>query len=102
MVSVQEIPGAMELGKDQLLDLYYKMLLARTVGQRERMLNRMGKGPFAVTGEGHEALQVGTAYRLKPGHDWIVPYYRNIGVAPTIGQTPLDLLLATHSHEGEI
>ncbi|TMG06235.1 MAG: thiamine pyrophosphate-dependent dehydrogenase E1 component subunit alpha [Chloroflexi bacterium] len=78
------------------------MLLARTVGQRERMLNRMGKGPFAVTGEGHEALQVGTAYPLKPGHDWIVPYYRDIGVALTIGQTPLDLLLAHLSREGDI
>jgi len=61
VVSVKEITGAEGLSRDQLLDLYYKMLLARTVGQRERMLNRMGKGPFAVTGEGHEALQVGTA-----------------------------------------
>ena len=102
MVSVKEITGAEGLSRDQLLDLYYKMLLARTVGQRERMLNRMGKGPFAVTGEGHEALQVGTAYPLKPGHDWIVPYYRDIGVALTIGQTPLDLLLAHLSREGDI
>jgi len=102
VVSVKEITGAEGLSRDQLLDLYYKMLLARTVGQRERMLNRMGKGPFAVTGEGHEALQVGTAYPLKPGHDWIVPYYRDIGVALTIGQTPLDLLLAHLSREGDI
>jgi len=102
VVSVKEITGAEGLSRDQLLDLYYKMLLARTVGQRERMLNRMGKGPFAVTGEGHEALQVGTAYPLKTGHDWIVPYYRDIGVALTIGQTPLDLLLAHLSREGDI
>jgi 2-oxoisovalerate dehydrogenase E1 component alpha subunit len=102
MVSVKEIPGAADLTRDQLLDIYYKMLLARTVGQRERMLNRMGKGPFAVTGEGHEALQVGTAYPLKPGHDWVVPYYRDIGVAITIGQTPLDLLLAHLSRADDI
>ena len=94
MVSVKEIPGAMGLGKDQLLELYYKMFLARTVGQRERMLNRMGKGPFAVTGEGHEAAEVGTAYALTPGKDWVLPYYRDIGVALTIGMTPRDLLLA--------
>ena len=31
----------------------------------------MGKGPFAITGEGHEAPQVGTAYALKPGQDWV-------------------------------
>jgi 2-oxoisovalerate dehydrogenase E1 component alpha subunit len=94
MVSVKEIPGAMGLGKDQLLDLYYRMFLARTVGQRERMLNRMGKGPFAVTGEGHEATQVGTAFALTPGKDWVFPYYRDIGVALTVGMSPRDLLLA--------
>jgi len=102
VVSVKEIPGAAGFSRDQLLDVYYKMLLARTVAQRERMLNRMGKGPFAVTGEGHEALQVGTAYALKPGHDWVVPYYRDIGVAITIGQTPRDLLLAHLSRAEDI
>lgn len=94
MVSVKEVAGALGLGRDQLLDLYFKMFLARTVGQRERMLNRMGKGPFAVTGEGHEAAQVGTAYALTPGKDWAVPYYRDIGVALTLGMTARDLLLA--------
>jgi 2-oxoisovalerate dehydrogenase E1 component alpha subunit len=102
VVSVKEIPGAAGFSREQLLDIYYKMLLARTVAQRERMLNRMGKGPFAVTGEGHEALQVGTAYALKPGHDWVVPYYRDIGVALTIGQTPRDLLLAHLSRAEDI
>ena len=99
MVATKEISGAMGLDKEQLLDLHYKMLLARTVGQRERMLNRMGKGPFAVTGEGHEATQVGTAYPLRQKHDWVVPYYRDIGVALVMGQTPLDLLLAHLSRE---
>lgn len=102
MVSVKEISGAAGLSGDQLLDIYYKMLLARTVGQRERMLNRMGKGPFAVTGEGHEATQVGTAFALKPGYDWVVPYYRDIGVALTIGQSPRDLLLAHLSRAEDI
>ena len=102
MVSVKEIQGAAGLSGDQLLDIYYKMLLARTVGQRERMLNRMGKGPFAVTGEGHEATQVGTAFPLKPGYDWVVPYYRDIGVALTIGQSPRDLLLAHLSRADDI
>lgn len=102
MVSVKEIPGAMGLSREQLLDMYYKMFLARTVGQRERMLNRMGKGPFAVTGEGQEAAQVGTAYALRPGHDWVLPYYRDLGVALTVGQTPRDLLLAQLSRAEDI
>lgn len=102
MVSVKEIPGATGLTKDQLLDVFYKMLLSRTVAQRERMLNRMGKGPFAITGEGQEATQVGVAYALKPGHDWVLPYYRDIGVAITIGQTPTDLLLAMLSRAEDV
>ncbi len=102
MVSVKEIQGAMGLTKEQLLDVFYKMLLARTVAQRERMLNRMGKGPFAISGEGQEAAQVGVAYALRPGHDWVLPYYRDIGVALTIGQTPSDLLLAMLSREEDI
>ena len=102
MVSVKDIPGAMGLSKDQLLEIYYKMCLARTVGQRERVLNRMGKGPFAVTGEGQEAAQVGTAYALRPGHDWVLPYYRDIGVALVIGQTARDLLLAHLSRAEDV
>ncbi len=94
MVSVSDVPGAQGLSKDQLRELYLKMFLARSVGERERMLNRMGKGPFAVTGEGHEAAQVGTAYALAPGVDWVLTYYRDIGVALTLGVTPRDLLLA--------
>jgi 2-oxoisovalerate dehydrogenase E1 component alpha subunit len=54
----------------------------------------LGKGPFAITGEGQEATQVGVTYALRPGQDWVLPYYRDIGVAITIGQTPRDLLLA--------
>lgn len=102
MVSVKEVPGAMGLSKEQLLQMYYKMLLARTVAQRERMLNRMGKGPFAISGEGHEAAQVGSAFALTPGKDWVVPYYRDIAVALTIGQTARDLLLAFFSRAEDI
>jgi 2-oxoisovalerate dehydrogenase E1 component alpha subunit len=102
MVSVKEIPGAGGLTKDEVLEMYYKMTLARAVGERERMLNRMGKGPFAVTGEGQEAAQVGVAYALRPGRDWIVPYYRDLGVALTVGQTARDLLLAHLSRAEDI
>jgi 2-oxoisovalerate dehydrogenase E1 component alpha subunit len=102
VVSVKEIPGAMGLSREQLLAIYYKMVLARAVGQRERLLNRMGKAPFAVSGEGQEAAQVGVAFALRPGTDWVVPYYRDIGVALTIGQTPRDLLLGHLSRAEDV
>jgi len=93
VVSVKGSPGEMGLTGDQLLDMLYRMTLARTIGERERLLNRMGKAPFAVSGEGHEATQVGTAYALTPGKDWVVPYYRDVGVALVMGQTARDLML---------
>ena len=93
VVSVREPPGELGLSNDQLLEMLYRMMLARAVGQRERMLNRMGKSPFAVSGEGHEATQIGTASALEPGRDWVVPYYRDIGVALVVGQTARDLML---------
>ncbi|TET96583.1 MAG: thiamine pyrophosphate-dependent dehydrogenase E1 component subunit alpha, partial [Dehalococcoidia bacterium] len=93
VVSVRESPSELGLGKEQLLDMLYKMMLARAIGQRQWLLNRMGKAPFAVSGEGHEATQVGTAYVLAPGRDWVVPYYRDIGVALVMGQTARDVLL---------
>lgn len=102
MVSVKEIPGTGGLTKDQVLEMYYKMALARAVGERERMLNRTGKGPFAVTGEGQEAAQVGVAFALRPGQDWAVPYYRDLGVALTLGQTARDLLLGHLSRAEDI
>jgi 2-oxoisovalerate dehydrogenase E1 component alpha subunit len=102
VVAVKEIQGTTGLTKDQLLDLYYKMLLSRAVAQRERMLNRLGKGPFAITGEGQEATQVGVTFALRQGHDWVLPYYRDIGVAIAFGQTPRDLLLALLSCEEDI
>ncbi len=74
--------------------MYRKMLLARAVSIRQRMLQRMGKGAITYSGEGHEATQVGSAYALKPGHDWIFPYYRDVAVVLTVGMTARDVLLS--------
>jgi 2-oxoisovalerate dehydrogenase E1 component alpha subunit len=93
VVSVREALNGLGLDKDALSEMLYKMMLARAVGGRQRMLNRMGKGPFAVTGEGHEATQVGTAAALISGKDWLFPYYRDTAVALTIGLTARELML---------
>lgn len=93
MVSVKVLPDVQGLSAEQLLDMHYKMLLARAVSIRQRMLQRMGKGSITYSGEGHEATQIGTAYALKPGQDWLLPYYRDVGVALTIGMSARDILL---------
>ncbi len=90
------------LGDKQLLEIYYKMLLARTLSVRQRLLQRMGKGAITYSGEGHEAAQVGTAYALRAGHDWVYTYYRDVGVALTIGLSPRDVLMGFFARAEDI
>ena len=81
------------LPNEALVELWYLMLLTRKIGERWFILNRQGRAPFVVTGQGHEATQVGTAAALTPGRDWVVPYYRDMGVALTLGMTVDELML---------
>jgi 2-oxoisovalerate dehydrogenase E1 component alpha subunit len=37
--------------------------------------------------------QVASAFSLKPGKDWVVPYYRDMGVVLTVGMTPREVML---------
>jgi 2-oxoisovalerate dehydrogenase E1 component alpha subunit len=92
MPATKEAIQIFGLTDDQLRQMQYKMLLARAVSVRQRMLQRMGKGPMTFSGEGHEAVQVGSASALRPGTDWVFAYYRDVAVALTIGMTPLDIL----------
>ena len=81
---------------DAELDLqraYRLMLLARTIDEREWMLNRQGKIPFVVSCQGQEATQVGMALALRPGVDHVLPYYRDLGVVLALGMTPLEVFL---------
>ena len=75
------------------LAMYRDMLRSRELSDRMFALNRQGRAAFAVTGQGHEAAQVGSAYALKRGTDWILPYYRDVGVMVALGMSPYDVLL---------
>jgi 2-oxoisovalerate dehydrogenase E1 component alpha subunit len=76
-----------------LLRAYRLMLLARTIDEREWMLNRQGKIPFVVSCQGQEATQVGLGLALRPGVDHVLPYYRDIGLVLALGMTPHELFL---------
>jgi 2-oxoisovalerate dehydrogenase E1 component subunit alpha len=78
---------ALGLEDDDLLEIYRCMLLARRVDERSWTLNRQGKAAFVISCQGHEAAQVGTAFNLRPGKDYVYPYYRDAGIALTLGQT---------------
>src|SRR3954466_5257906 len=67
--------------------MYNCMLLARRVDERSWILNRQGKAAFVISCQGQEAAQVGTAYNLRPGYDYVYPYYRDFAVTLCLGQT---------------
>src|SRR3954465_10446314 len=85
---------ALGLTKEQVLEMYYYMLLARALDERMWLLNRQGKAPFVISVQGHEAAQVGLAFAMQPGKDWFVPYYRDLALMLVVGQTPRDVMLS--------
>lgn len=84
---------ALGLTKDQLLEMYYYMLLARSLDERMWLLNRQGKAPFVISCQGHEAIQIGVVFALEKGKDWFLPYYRDLGICVTLGMTPREVML---------
>jgi 2-oxoisovalerate dehydrogenase E1 component alpha subunit len=82
------------LGEEDLKNIYRLMLLARRTDERSWILNRQGKAAFVISCQGQEAAQVGAAYNLRPGHDYVYPYYRDHGIVLTLGMTARDEFLA--------
>ncbi|CAN5688792.1 3-methyl-2-oxobutanoate dehydrogenase subunit alpha [soil metagenome] len=82
------------LSDDDLLRMYETMLLARRVDERMWILNRQGKAAFVISCQGQEGVQVGAAYNLRPGYDYVYPYYRDFGITTLLGQTPRDHFLS--------
>lgn len=85
-----------ELGltKQDLGAMYETMVRARKIDERMWKLNRAGKIPFVVSCQGQEAAQVGAAFALEKGTDYILPYYRDVAVVLHFGQTARDLMLS--------
>ncbi|HUY61340.1 MAG TPA: thiamine pyrophosphate-dependent dehydrogenase E1 component subunit alpha [Candidatus Dormibacteraeota bacterium] len=87
-------PGTLGMDRDTLIAMYRHMVLGRVLDERVIVLNRQGMAPFAVSGQGHEATQVGAGYALRAGHDWVVPYYRDATLSLVLGMRPVDHLFA--------
>ena len=85
--------GALGLSDDDLLSMYRTMITARLLDEAALRQNRMGRAPFVVPAEGHEACQVGTAWAMRRGVDVWLPYYRDGAVVLTAGMTPYEIFL---------
>ena len=81
------------LSDETVLQMYETMVLARKIDERMWLLNRAGKIPFVISCQGQEAAQVGAAFALDRTKDYVLPYYRDMGVVLTFGMTPTELML---------
>ncbi len=70
------------------------MLLARELDKRTWLLFRMGKIPFVVSCQGHEATQIGAVFALDPTNDILCPYYRDLGMVLVYGMTATEIMLS--------
>ena len=78
----------MELGRADLLQIYYYMRLTRAMEERVRTLFLQGRVVGGVyTAQGHEATTVGAAMTLRDG-DCIVPQHRDLGMHLVRGVEP--------------
>lgn len=84
---------ALGLSDKQVVEMYETMLLARKIDERMWLLNRAGKLAFVVSCQGQEAAQVGAAFALERGKDYVLPYYRDLGVVLAFGMTAKEVML---------
>ncbi|MGM7701903.1 thiamine pyrophosphate-dependent dehydrogenase E1 component subunit alpha [Pseudalkalibacillus sp. Hm43] len=82
------------LSDEDVLKMYETMLMARKIDERMWLLNRAGKIPFVISCQGQEAAQVGAAMALDKEKDYVLPYYRDMGVVLHFGMTARDLMLS--------
>lgn len=83
-----------ELSNDTRLEMYWMMLLSRRLDERAWVLHRQGKIAFHISGIGQEAAQVGAAYALRRGYDWVTPYYRDLALMLCLGYTPREFIMS--------
>src|SRR5512142_2616904 len=91
----------MELSAEMKRDMFWTMLLSRRLDERAWALHRQGRIAFHISAIGHEAAQVGAAFALKRGHDWVAPYYRDLAMMLALGYTPRDFILALYGKREE-
>jgi 2-oxoisovalerate dehydrogenase E1 component alpha subunit len=94
---VAHLAESFGLSDADLIEMYRLVALTRALDERMWVLNRAGRIPFVISGQGHEGAQVGIAWPLRKGHDWIAPFYRSIATCLTFGMSPRDIMTAQYA-----
>lgn len=67
------------------------MLLTRIVDDYALRLHERGQIGFVASCRGHEAAQVGSVLCIEAGKDFMLPYYRDLGVVLNVGMTAYEV-----------
>ncbi|MCH7899721.1 MAG: tungsten formylmethanofuran dehydrogenase [Acidobacteria bacterium] len=89
------------LTDDQLVEMYRLMLMTRRVDDRMWALQRQGRAAFVLGSSGHEAIQVASVFALDRAKDWVLPYYRDMGVGLAWGFSPKDVFLGVFAKKDD-
>ena len=94
---VEHLGASVGLADEELIEMYRLLALARAVDERMWILNRAGRIPFVISGQGHEGAQVAMAWPMRKHHDWVAPFYRSIATCLTFGMSARDILTAQYA-----
>jgi 2-oxoisovalerate dehydrogenase E1 component len=89
------------LTDDEIVEMYRLMLMARRVDDRMWALQRQGRAAFVLGASGHEAIQVASVFALDRRKDWLMPYYRDMGVALAWGFDPKEIFLGVFAKKDD-
>jgi 2-oxoisovalerate dehydrogenase E1 component len=81
------------LDKESLIRIYRTMYLSRKLDDKEIQLKRQNKIYFQISSAGHEGVTAAMGLLLRPGIDWLYPYYRDRALCLMVGVKPLEMLL---------
>ncbi|MHB8509270.1 MAG: alpha-ketoacid dehydrogenase subunit alpha/beta, partial [Candidatus Dormibacteria bacterium] len=90
-----------DLTGEQLLRVYRWMRLGRAFDERMWLLNRSGRIAFVMPHQGHEGAQAGAGLAIRPGVDWVVPYYRDLTLSLVMGMSAEELMMGFFSRAAD-